>query len=42
MLERISYRQWENAYRISNASVELVNSSSCDSNRIPKVAFKSR
>jgi len=24
MLERISYRQWENAYRISNASVELV------------------
>jgi hypothetical protein len=24
MLERISYRQWENAYRLSNASVELV------------------
>jgi hypothetical protein len=24
MLERISYRGWENAYRISNASVELV------------------
>ncbi len=24
MLERISYRRWENAYRISNAAVELV------------------
>ena len=24
MLERISYRGWENAYRISNATVELV------------------
>ena len=24
MLERISYRGWENAYRISNATIELV------------------
>jgi hypothetical protein len=24
MLERISYRRWENAYRISNATIELV------------------